>query len=87
MRRGKIERKIRAKDLSTKAKSARSTMATDATAPGLAKKARSFSIVGANRVCSNGGGEKNECSNGMPKSVSRVCALMGFTYHRYRQRK
>jgi len=41
----------------------------------LAKEARGSSAVSTDRAYSDGRGRKNECRDGMPKSVGRVCTL------------
>ena len=87
MGREKTEKGTRTGGSSTKAKSARDTKITNATALGLAKKTRSFSIVITNRACSNRESKKDKYDDGMPESVSRVHILMESTYYRCGQRK
>ena len=60
------------KTTSSKVKQYRDTQTTDAIASSLAKKARSFSTVNTNRICSNRESGENKCSNDMPYSESRV---------------
>ena len=62
MRGRMIEGTIRTGATGSKVKQCRGTTATDAIVLSLAKKIRSFSIVGTDRACSNGRDWKNKCS-------------------------
>ena len=55
-------------------------------ATSLAKEARNTSIVGDNRVCSNGGSGKNRYGNGMPSIKGRGCPKEPL-YHRCEQKR
>jgi len=61
-------------------------MATDATAPNLAKKIRNFLTVGTNKAYSNEENRKNKCSNDMSQSKGRICIAQPICYE-YRQKK
>ena len=73
-------RKKRAETTDSKAKYNRGTMATDAIASSMAKKAGESSIVGIDRAYSNKEHRKNKCSHGMPKLANRIYTIQPI-YH------
>lgn len=70
---------MRAKAIGSKTKQCRGTMATNVTAPSLAKKTRGLT-VSADRACSHRKSGENKYSHGMPNLADKICISQPICY-------
>ena len=64
----------RAEATNSKVKQSRDTIVTNTIASSLAEETRGPLTVDSDRTCSDRRSRKNKHSNGIPKSIGRVCA-------------